>query len=105
MNQSKPVGEAWVVTNRRAFPRTVFSGPVLVDTRKKWQTARAVDVSAGGMRIQSPLFLPIGLEVEVYFELHHLSIETRATVVRQQGQQFALRFSRRSSGRRRTSCL
>lgn len=91
-----------VVLNRRAFPRTAFFGPVLVDTQKEWHKARAIDVSAGGMRLQSERPLPVGGEVELYFELQHLSVEARATVVRRQGyDEFALAFQRAAEGERR----
>lgn len=87
-----------VTENRRAYPRTTFSGPVLVDTQKTWHKLRAIDVSAGGIRLEGEIPLPVGAEVELYFELNHLSVETSAKVVRRDQGECALAFEREGHG-------
>ncbi len=82
--------------DRRKHPRTSFDGPVLLDAPEAAVQAKGVDVSAGGIRLESERPLPLGLEVDVYFELKGLAVESRARVVRQDGHVHSLAFQRGS---------
>jgi hypothetical protein len=84
----------FVSEERRSHPRTPFDGPVMIDTRRSWLKAQAIDVSAGGIRLKSDPPLRAGEEVEVYFELHTLAVETLARVVRTDGRIAGLAFER-----------
>ncbi len=81
--------------NRRHFPRSAFSGPVLLDYDEEWSRAQARDVSIGGMCIESELPLPLDRDVEVYFELNGVGIEALAHVVHHHGSVYGLAFDRK----------
>lgn len=90
--------EPTIVLDRRAYPRTVFRGPVLVDLEQRWLETRALDVSRSGIRLScdpnSQLDdCPIGSEVELYFELGATSVEARARLVRRTGSEICLAFT------------
>lgn len=91
-----PGGDIVIRDDRRKHPRTAFGGPVLVDSRKEVSQARALDVSAGGIRMESEHPLPLGEEVDLYFELKGLAVETRARVIRREGHTHSLAFQRGS---------
>lgn len=80
-------------TDRRAHRRTTLDVPVLVETDARSATARCIDLGPGGVRVLTDLALAAGDEVGVYLELPiGLAVETRAAVVRREGDVVALRF-------------
>jgi hypothetical protein len=80
--------------DRRAFRRAQFDRPVMIETDVESQSGKALNVSAGGIALETTLDLAPGSDVGVYFELPiGYAVETRATVVRRQGAVVALRFN------------
>ena len=79
--------------DRRADRRAKLDRPVLIDTEATSRPGRALDVSRGGLSIQSELELAPGEIVQVYFELPiGVAIEARAVVTRCEKNGIALRF-------------
>jgi hypothetical protein len=78
---------------RRRHPRVPLTVPALLDFQQSWSRARCENVSALGLAVTADLALPIGTEVELYFELPNgVAVETRAEVVRAMGQSMSMRF-------------
>jgi hypothetical protein len=79
--------------DRRAHERAPLDAPVLLDNDKAWRPARVRDVSAGGLGLECTESLPLGDELEVYFELpSRAAVEARAVVVRCCSDRIGLRF-------------
>lgn len=79
--------------DRRAFRRAVLEKPVMIETADSERPARGVNVSAGGICLQTELELAIGEAVELYFELPMgYAVEVQATVVRRERDRTALSF-------------
>jgi hypothetical protein len=82
-----------VASERRLHGRTPLDVPALIDGMSFWRCTRVIDVSIGGVSLEIEAPLPLGHEIDVYFELPlGVAIETRAVVVRQHGPQVGLRF-------------
>jgi hypothetical protein len=78
--------------DRREHERAPLDAPVLLDNDKAWRPARVRDVSAGGLCLACSESLPLGDEVEVYFELpSRAAVEARAVVVRCSSDRIGLR--------------
>ncbi|MBK9000850.1 MAG: PilZ domain-containing protein [Myxococcales bacterium] len=78
---------------RRTDRRAKLDRPVMIDTEAASRPGRALDVSRGGISIESELELAVGEVVQVYFELPiGYAVEARATVTRCEKNQIALRF-------------
>ncbi len=81
------------VTERRGHRRARLEKPVLVETETRSGNARAVDVGASGIALRTDLPLREGERVGIYFELPiGYAVETKAEVVRRDGDLVALRF-------------
>ncbi|MBI3201104.1 MAG: PilZ domain-containing protein [Myxococcales bacterium] len=79
--------------DRRADRRAKLDRPVLIDTEATSRPGRALDVSRGGLSIESELELAAGEVVQVYFELPiGVAVEARAVVTRCEKNHIALRF-------------
>jgi hypothetical protein len=79
--------------DRRAHRRAPLDRPVLVELGSRSLTARAVDVSGGGIALRTDQALGPAERVSVYFELPiGYAVETSAEVVRADGNLVALRF-------------
>lgn len=79
--------------DRRAHRRMALEVPVLLETDARSATARCIDLGPGGVRVHTDLALAEGEAVAVYLELPiGLAVETRAEVVRREGDVLALRF-------------
>jgi hypothetical protein len=79
--------------DRRAFRRAVLEKPVMIEIADSERPARGVNVSAGGICLQTELDLAIGEAVDLYFELPMgYAVEAQATVVRRERDQIALSF-------------
>jgi hypothetical protein len=80
--------------DRRAFRRAVLEKPVLIETSDSERPARGINVSAGGICLQTELELAIGEAVDLYFELPTMgyAVEVQATVVRRESDHTALSF-------------
>ncbi len=79
--------------DRRAFRRALLERPVLVETADAERPARGINVSGGGIILQTELELALGEAVDLDFELPvGYAVEARAVVVRRDRDQFALRF-------------
>jgi hypothetical protein len=80
--------------DRRAFRRAMLEKPVMIETPDSERPARGLNVSAGGIYLETELSLSVGESVEVYFELPiGYAVETRATVVRCERDRIALSFT------------
>ena len=78
---------------RRADRRVSLDVPVLVDSRRRWETCQSRDVSAGGFSILSDSDWSGTQVVDVYFELPNRGmVETRAQIVAQSPGCAHLRF-------------
>jgi len=65
----------------------------MIETAASERPARGINVSAGGITVQTELDLAVGEEVDLYFELPiGYAVETRATVIRREGDKIALSF-------------
>jgi len=65
----------------------------MIDAEAASRPGRALDVSRGGISIESELELAVGERVEVYFELPiGYAIEARAVVTRAERNLIALQF-------------
>lgn len=65
----------------------------MVEAASGHGTFRCRNVSAGGIAVETGDLLPVGCQVEVYFELPTgVAVEAQATVVRCDGPVVALRF-------------
>ncbi len=79
---------------RRADKRAALARPVLVDTADASAPSRGLDVSRGGLAIETELELVPGQAVGVYFELPiGYAVEARAIVARRSGRLVGLRFA------------
>lgn len=79
--------------DRRSHKRALLDRPVMLETEAPSRPGRAVNVSAGGIAVQTELDLAIGERVDLYFELPiGYAVEARATVVRVVDGVAALRF-------------
>ena len=82
-----------IASDRRAHRRTPLEVPVLLETDARSATARCIDLGPGGVRVHTGLPLAPGDELGVYLELPiGFAVETRAAVVRHEGDVVALRF-------------
>ncbi|MCA9673198.1 MAG: PilZ domain-containing protein [Myxococcales bacterium] len=54
---------------QRKHPRTPYDAQIQLLHGRRVLNGRAADVSAGGLRIQSPLVLPLGTRVKVFLPL------------------------------------
>jgi hypothetical protein len=78
---------------RRVHRRAPIDRPVLLDTGSRTTTARAVNLSAGGIAVRTDLSLPLATAADVYFELPiGYAIELRAEVLRSANGVVVLRF-------------
>jgi hypothetical protein len=80
--------------NRRAHRRAALSAPVLIDSARSHHTGRCRDVSEGGLLVELETELPIGMPVDLYFELPTgIAIEAQGAVVTRSGKSvLGLRF-------------
>lgn len=78
---------------RRADRRAKLDRPVMIDTEAASRPGRALEVSRGGISIESELELAVGETVQVYFELPiGYAVEARARVTRCEKNRIALTF-------------
>jgi hypothetical protein len=78
---------------RRAHLRAHLDVPVLLDALRSHHTGRCRNVSVGGMAVATDAELPVGTELELYFELPSgVAVETRAAVLRSAPSEVALEF-------------
>lgn len=78
---------------RRTDRRAKLDRPVMIDTEATSRPGRAVNVSRGGIWVESELELALGENVGLYFELPiGYAIEARAVVTRCENNRIALRF-------------
>jgi hypothetical protein len=90
---SRPAESAQERAERRAYQRVSLDVPALIDAIRSHHAGRCRDVSLGGVAVRTDAELAIGTELEVYFELPSgIAVETRATVVRCDAEEIALRF-------------
>jgi len=81
------------LTERRAHRRAKLDRPVLLETSTRTVTARAVDVSGGGIALRTDAALEAKDTVGVYFELPiGYAVEGRGEVLRKDGDLVVLRF-------------
>jgi hypothetical protein len=79
---------------RRADRRAKLDRPVMLETESTSRPGRALDVSRGGITVESELELRIGEAVGVYFELPiGYAVDARAVVTRCESNHVALRFT------------
>ena len=82
-----------VLTERRAHRRAKLDRPVLLETSARTITARAVDVSGGGISVTTDHPLEESASVGIYFELPiGYAVEGRAQVIRMGAGLVVLRF-------------
>jgi hypothetical protein len=78
---------------RRVHRRAPIDRPVLIDTGSRTATARALNVSAGGIALRTDLPLPPTTAADLYFELPiGYAVEVRGEVVRAADGVVVLRF-------------
>jgi hypothetical protein len=78
---------------RRVHRRAPIDRPVLLDTGSRTTTARAVNVSAGGIALRTDLPLTPAAGADLYFELPiGYPVEVRAEVLRTTNGVVVLRF-------------
>ena len=79
--------------DRRAHRRALLEAPVMLDAASAYRSVRLRNVSAGGLAVTVEETLPVGTELEIYFELPiGVAVEARAVIVRSAGLEIALRF-------------
>jgi hypothetical protein len=79
--------------DRRAYRRARFDRPVMIETEAESKPGKALNVSGGGIALETELGIDIGSEVSLYFELPiGYAVETRAAVVRRDAGLVGLRF-------------
>ncbi len=89
----QPAPGAGETPDRRAHRRASLLAPVMVETNELSRPARALNVSGGGIWLETELELLLGQDVSVYFELPiGYAVETLARVVRVEADRVALRF-------------
>jgi c-di-GMP-binding flagellar brake protein YcgR len=78
---------------RRAHRRAALIAPAMLDGARAYTKAVCRNVSAGGLAVSAAGPLPVGMQLEIYFELPiGYAVETRAEVVRSDGNEIGLRF-------------
>ncbi len=78
---------------RRAHRRATLARPVLLETPARTVTARAVDVSGGGIAVRTDHPIEENTSVGIYFELPiGYAVEGKAQVIRLEGGLVVLRF-------------
>jgi len=88
--------------NRRAHRRAALTAPVLIDSARSHHTGHCRDVSEGGLLVELETELPVGMPVDLYFELPTgIAIEARAAVARSGKSVLGLRFDSLSAEDRR----
>jgi len=84
--------------NRRTHRRAELRSSVLIDASSSYFTGRCRDVSEAGLGVELSAPLPIGLNVDVYFELPTgVAVESRAQVARWDGKTAGIHFCELSS--------
>ncbi len=74
--------------------RAPLSTPALIDAFAAYHRARCENVSVSGVALSCDAALPVGKNVEIYFELPSgVAIETKARVVRAAASLVALQFT------------